>query len=136
MSYHPGSKTSGLRWREDTGIEKRCDSCPRGMQFWPLTEEFWSFRASFVKCRACYAKVKHASQRRRYAESEAKRRASLEYQRQYRSETGDSRRITRLLYYWADPELRRAKARERYQRNRDRILDQRKASYWARKEAA
>lgn len=136
MSYHPGQPTSGLRWREDTGIEKRCETCPKGLNWWPLTEEFWRFRSSFHKCLACLAKSKRESQARIRRENEAKRLANLEYQRTYRMESKEARRITNQVYYWNDPERQRARAKERYQRNRERILEQRRARYWAEKAAA
>lgn len=136
MSYHPGSKTSGLRWREDTGIEKRCAECPKGLQWWPLTDEFWYFRKSFNRCRACYDRVKRAGDRRRLAMRPDLRLANLEYQRTYRADSKEARQVKNQAYYWADPDRQRARARERYERNRDRILEQRRARYWAEKEAA
>lgn len=136
MSYHPGSKTSGLRWREDTGIEKRCESCPKGMQWWPLTEEFYDFRKSFVTCHACAVRVKREHQRRVRRENDLRRLANLEYQRKYRAESKEARQIQNQLYYWADPDRQRAAAKLRYYRNRERILEQRRARYWAEKGAA
>ena len=136
MSYHAGHPTSGLRWREDTGIEKRCAACPKGMRWWPLTEEFWNFKGSFNKCRACYARIRNASQNRIRRESEARRLVNRDYQRRYRMESKDVRRIKNQQAYWADPERHRAAARERYQRNREAILERKRALYWAEKAAA
>jgi len=136
VSYHPGHATSGLRWREDVGIEKRCDSCPKGMCWWPLTEDFWSFRSSFVKCRACCAKIKNAANARHLRENEIARLANLGYQRQYRAETTGVRRVKNQAAYWSDPERYRAAARARYYRNRDRLLERKRALYWADKGAA
>jgi hypothetical protein len=136
MSYHPGQQTSGLRWREDTGIEKRCDACPKGMAWWPLTEEFWYFRKSFSKCRACYTRIKNINTARVRRENDLKRLANLEYQRKYRAETKEVRAIKNQIYYWSDPERQRAAAKLRYYRNRERILEQRRARYWAEKAAA
>lgn len=133
MSYHPGSPTSGLRWREDTGIEKRCDSCPPGMKWWPLTEEFWYFRQSFVKCKACFVKAKMARNRERYRD-ETIRKARAEYQKVYRVEASEARRIYRQAVYWADPERHREAARARYYRNRERILERKRLEYWATRE--
>ena len=136
MSYHPGHATSGLRWREDVGIEKRCDSCPKGMSWWPLTEDFWSFRSSFVKCRACCAKIKNAANARHLRENEIARLAKLDHQRKYRAETKGAQRIKNLAYYWADPERHRARARARYRLTRERVLERKRALYWAEKAAA
>jgi hypothetical protein len=136
MSYHPGQQNTGLRWREDTGIEKRCNACPKGMNWWPLTEEFWYFRKSFNRCIACYTRIKRVHTARLRRENEARRLANLEYQRKYRGETKGARRVKNQQAYWADPEAHRAKARDRYYRNRDAILERKRALYWAEKEAA
>jgi hypothetical protein len=136
MSYHPGQQNTGLRWREDTGIEKRCDACPKGMNWWPLTEEFWYFRKSFNRCIACYTRVRNASQSRIRRENDLRRLANLDYQRKYRAETKGARKVKNQVAYWSDPETHRAKARERYYRNRDAILERKRALYWAEKEAA
>jgi hypothetical protein len=124
------SSTHGVRH------EKRCDACPKGMNWWPLTEEFWYFRKSFNRCIACYTRIKRVHTARLRRENEARRLANLEYQRKYRGETKGARRVKNQQAYWADPEAHRAKARDRYYRNRDAILERKRALYWAEKEAA
>ena len=133
MSFHPGYRSSGLRWRDDTGIEKRCDYCPRGMQWWPLTDEFWYFRQSFIKCKACFIKAKNAANRAR-SRDEAIRAARRDYQKVYRIEAKTVRSFKNQEAYWADPESHRAKAKARYYKNRDRILEQKRLAYWASRE--
>lgn len=133
MSYHPLTRNSGLRWKEDTGIEKRCDFCPKGARYWPLTEEFWNFTQTFNRCRACLAAQKRESNRRVYARDAAKRLANMEYQRKYRAETKGARRIANQVAYWSDPEKHRAAAKARYYKNRERILEVKKLQYWAAK---
>jgi hypothetical protein len=134
VSYHPRARTSGLRWREDTGIEKRCDYCPK-REYWPLTDEFWQMRQTFTRCKACLAKQKYESQKRRYAQDAKRRLANLEYQRKYRRESKLATRIRNQQRYWEDPDRHRAAARERYYRNRDRILELKRLQYWASKAA-
>lgn len=133
MSVHPGASNSGLRWREDTGIEKRCDSCPGGMKWWPLTEDFWYLRQSFVRCKACFVKAKNASNRAR-SRDETIRQARAEYQLAYRAEARDARAIKSRQAYWADPERYRQAAKARYYRDRDRILARKRLEYWATRE--
>lgn len=135
MSYHPLTRNTGLRWRDDTGIEKRCDYCPKAMQWWPLTDEFWQMRQTFARCKACLAKQKRESNKRVYARDAKKRLANMEYQRRYRQETKEVTRVKNQLSYWSDPERHRAAARERYRKNRARILERKKLQYWAGKAA-
>ena len=42
---------TGVRWREDTGYEGRCDDCK---EYWPLDDEFWSPKHGLARCRGCY----------------------------------------------------------------------------------
>lgn len=134
MSYHPGARTSGLRWREDVGIERRCDYCPKAMQWWPLTREFWDFASTFVRCRACRDASKRRSSRERYKNPKV-RLLALEHAKQYGASAAEVKAIKQRARYWADPERYRAAARERYVRNRERILARRKFEYWSEKAA-
>ena len=48
----------GVRYRDDTGFELRCDDCA-GRQdgnpiYWPVTLEFWNPKAGMGRCRACW----------------------------------------------------------------------------------
>lgn len=44
----------GVRYREDTGFEMRCDECPNGARYWPLTPEFWNIKHGMSRCAACW----------------------------------------------------------------------------------
>lgn len=133
MSYHPNQRPSGLRYR-DEGLELRCDYCPKGMCWWPLTEEFWSFRQSLRRCRACtrIAKNRRDQERRRRPEVRA---ASIAYQRRYRAEAKKVKALKAFDRYWSDPDHHRAKARTYYYANREAILERKRARHWARKAA-
>lgn len=86
----------GIRWREDTGWELRCDSCVAkhsGTEvYWPLEPvgEFWNPRDGLARCRACHLAADRLAHR--------KARASLA------------------------PERRKARDRARYLANRDLFL--------------
>ena len=58
----------GVRWREDTGFELRCEDCATRKRqcFWPLAEEFWNLR-SLIRCKSCERdrKAKRIAERRR-----------------------------------------------------------------------
>lgn len=119
-------RTTGLRYREDTGFELCCGEC---RTYWPLDLEFWS-KVGFSRCKACWAAYKRRSQRENYRRPEvrAKRHA---YQVAYRKDASYAKRLYQQEKYWADPEKHRAKARERYYRNREEILAKKKAKYAA-----
>jgi hypothetical protein len=135
VSYIPGFQNSGLRYREDTGIEHRCRYCPKGSQWWPLTSEFWDYKAGFGRCRACRDLLKRRSQARRLKESPERLLKFQQYQAGYQASAREVKAIKSRIYYWKDPELQRAKARERYQRKREEILEKRRQEYAARKAA-
>lgn len=124
MSYRPGDKSTGLRYREDTGIEHRCRYCPKGQQWWPLTDEFWDYRAGFASCRACRSKSKYQSDRRRLIENPERLLKFSAYQREYSNSARDVKAIKQRIRYWENPELYRAKARA----SRERRLRQDKAA--------
>jgi hypothetical protein len=56
----------GLRWRDDTGWELRCDQCAdrRTQSFWPLTPEFWSPERGMGRCKACWNERSRLRRRR------------------------------------------------------------------------
>lgn len=52
----------GVRFREDTGFEGRCEEC-RG--WWPMDSEFWLLTKGLRRCRACQNEAKAESDRNR-----------------------------------------------------------------------
>ena len=42
---------TGVRWREDTGFEGRCEYC---RSWWPLEVSNWRPRGGLRRCAACY----------------------------------------------------------------------------------
>lgn len=139
-------RRSYLRYREDVGMESRCQECHT---YWPLTPEFWDMK-SFVRCSACWRKYRRAKDRARYWSDESVRERLREYQKAYRAESKHAKRLANQDRYWSDPQRERAKAqlyywenrerilaykKERYQRERDVILARRRAEYHARKAA-
>lgn len=124
MSYHPGDRPSGLRYREE-GIELRCETC-RG--WWPLTDEFWTFKQTFRRCRACIREDKNRRDRERNKRPEV-RAARIAYQLAYRQEAGEVKRLKAAAAYWADPDAERAKAKAYYYANRETVLAKRKERY-------
>lgn len=63
-----GSRTRGVRYREDTGFEMFCEDCKKkghGQQFWPLTKEFWDVTHGLARCKACWAQKKRDDERTR-----------------------------------------------------------------------
>lgn len=64
----------GIRWRDDTGWELRCEACRRDKEqrYWPLTHEFWDTNRGMSRCRACWVDSHRINaQRRRAAEKAA-----------------------------------------------------------------
>lgn len=112
-----GNRYRGVRWRED-GFEMRCDACPSGARYWPLTPEFWNVKHGLSRCAACWL----VYWRRKAA---AKRRANIEA---IRAHDRAKYRRNRKVYI--------LKRRVYYEQNRERILERRRAWYHARKAAA
>lgn len=135
MSYHPGDTVSPVRFRDDVGLELRCTTCPKGMNWWPLTEEFWRFKQSFKRCRACIRIDKNRRQNIKYRTDPTVRKANREYQATYRKEAAQARRLASVDRYWADPEGERQRARERYWADPEKIRAKRRAAHAAKKAA-
>lgn len=143
-----GARRSGIRWREDVGWEARCDDCARRGNttcYWPLTEEFWD-RKVMTRCRACHLAKRRIRDHATYWSKPEVRAKKLAESQAYRREAAHSIQIKRKIrqprdselariYYWSDPEGQRAKSRAYYHRNRDRILEKRRAGYVSRKAA-
>jgi hypothetical protein len=131
VSYHPGQTTSGVRYREDVGLELRCRAC---RTYWPLEREWWDFR-SFSRCNACARKAKNASARRRMQEDPELRRRRRIYQVQYRKDAKAAKSLYAFDRYWANVEVERERARDRYYANRETILEKKRQKYAQRKAA-
>jgi hypothetical protein len=128
MTKPLGDRYRGVRYRDDTGFEMRCDSCPNSPLYWPLTTEFWDTRAGFSRCRACWlVHWRHRAEALRRADPEQVRaRERRNYRRNRRVIL-----IKRREYYARNREEILVKRREYYRENRDRILEmqrQRKAA--------
>lgn len=124
-------RKSYLRYRDDVGMEHRCWDC---REYWPLTPEFWDMK-SFVRCRACWRKYKNRKQNEQYrADKEARARAKV-YQAQYRKQARRAKMLYAQVYYWADPEKHRARAKARYYENREQILARKREQHAAKKAA-
>jgi hypothetical protein len=118
---------NGVRWREETGFEGRCDYC---RDWWPLTLEFWQPRWSMARCRACINLWRRTYQNAKYRDDPAFRYArqtaaalSDWKARQWRPE---ERRERRKAYYEANRPQILARQRARYQANREAILARRR----------
>lgn len=122
---------TGVRWREDTGFEGRCDDCK---EYWPLDEEFWTPKHGLVRCRGCHNEVRRErerGQRRRRAaflspEALARKRARDNERR--RRERRDPERGERLR------ERERMAQRRLYERDHAGQLARRR-DWYARKVA-
>lgn len=84
MNFVEGSerRTRGVRYREDTGFEMRCDEC---RTYWPLALTFWN-PGTLQRCRGCEATRNRLSRRAAYwknRDAELKRQA--EYDARYRN---------------------------------------------------
>lgn len=104
----------GVRWRADVGFEMRCDVCPNGARYWPITEEYWNVKHGLSRCAACwltYWRRKAVTTRNRDIEL-VRARDRAKYRR--------NRKVIIL------------KRREYYQRNREAILARRRAWYAAK----
>jgi hypothetical protein len=131
MRPDPHPPRSGVRYRDDTGLELRCQACK---SYWPLTREFWDFRA-FRRCRACVQQAKNKATREWLARNPEARRKLREYQRRYRQDAHEVKAMKAYDRYWSDPEKARAKAREYYLANREAVLARKRARHAARKAA-
>lgn len=80
------SRFSDMRYRADTGFERRCESCAAkgGACFWPVTLEFWR-PPSLKTCRACYLERQAGWRRVAYLRSEAYRAQQRQRVREYRA---------------------------------------------------
>ena len=123
-------RRSYLRYREDVGVEHRCDYC---RTYWPLTAEFWDMR-SFIRCRACWRKYHRAKDRIRYWADESVRQRLIAYQAVYRREARAAKQLAAQDYYWSNADRERAKSRLYYAENRDRILAAKRARYEAERD--
>lgn len=132
MSYKPRATTSGVRWREDVGYELRCRDC---RTYWPLSDEWWS-RRNFSRCKACAQRHKNALDRARYARDPEARARRRQYLAAYRRDARRAKSLYQFERYWSDPDAARKVARDRYYRDRDAILERKRARYADRKAAA
>lgn len=113
----------GVRHREDTGFEGRCEEC-RG--WWPLDAEFWLLTKGLRRCRACQNEAKSASERSR---ERPVRTAAAIARRRIRDK--ERKRLERI-----DPERRpillarqRETQKRYYERRRTEVLAQHRARY-------
>ena len=116
MTQPFGDRYRGVRWREGE-FEMRCDSCPNGARYWPLTPEFWNVKHGLSRCAACwlvYWRLRARSARRADIE-QVRARDRAKYRR--------NRKVIAI------------KRRVYYQENREQILARRRAWYHARKAA-
>lgn len=90
---------TGVRWREDTGWEGRCNEC---CDWWPMDMEFWYPRQGVARCRACinlfqrraarqtrateHSAIRAADERRRRREWVAERRKNQRLERYERGQ--------------------------------------------------
>lgn len=101
---------SGIRWRDDTGWEFRCNDCAKSAQttaYWPLYPPnlFWDRHKGMVRCKACW----RIHERRRMAEL-------------YRTRPQhERRRDWQRAYYHRNIETVRAKKRAQYARRKARL---------------
>lgn len=116
MAQPFGTRYRGVRWREDI-FEMRCDACPSGSRYWPLTQEFWNIRHGLSRCAACWLVYwRRQAVARRLADIEQVRaRDRAKYRR--------NRKVIIL------------KRREHYERNREVILARRREWYHRSKAA-
>lgn len=109
----------GVRWREDTGFEGRCDYC---REYWPLTLDFWKVSKQSMRiCRACLNEYHRLAQARRRQDpvKRAKDRQGVHEMRETLREHG-------LL----------AEARHRwYLNHRERLCADRRVKYAAKRAA-
>lgn len=56
---------TGVRWREDTGFEGKCDYC---REWWPLDPDAWYPKSGMRRCRACWAEYKRQKEAGRRAD--------------------------------------------------------------------
>lgn len=54
----------GVRYREDTGFEGRCEYC---RSWWPLTTSAWKVKQGLRRCEACYREYHRLKERGRSA---------------------------------------------------------------------
>jgi hypothetical protein len=131
VSYHKGHPVSGVRFREDVGLELRCRYCKT---YWPIDREWWDFR-NFSRCKACTKKQKNALDRERYRRDPVARAKSREYQKHYRAIASKAKALYSHERYWENVEAERKKAMVYYHANREAILEKKRARYAQRKAA-
>jgi hypothetical protein len=104
---------TGVRYREDTGFQGRCDYC---LEWWPLDGEFWQIsKRSFRMCLACvrdYSRLKQA-ERRQDPERRARDREGVALQRKALMQAGIMGEY-RNRWYRENAERIRASRREKY----------------------
>ena len=118
---------TGVRYREDTGLEGRCDYC---REWWPLEDDFWRLGRSFRKCRACTNDEQRVyDQQRRahiYRSPEAMARKRAQDNARKAAERRDPVKGDRMR------ERQREAQRRFYERHRETVLARRRAGYEAR----
>lgn len=128
-------RVSGVRWREDTGFELRCETCAQdGGQttYWPLTLEFWNPRDSMRFCRACLSRRRRVRERarshadpeyraRKRADALYQREAKRVYQREYRRQNAARLGEYNRLWYAANRDRINARRREQYRRLQEEL---------------
>ena len=124
--------TADIRYREDTGWERRCPSCPTihvGSAWWPLQLEYWDPHSMRV-CRSCRKREEARRKRERLRTDPEYREAQVQKSRRYRAAVVAALRLKRHKHWLAikaDPERlarHRAKGRaaSRAYRERRRIV--------------
>lgn len=120
---------NGVRYREDTGWEMRCDDCKasgRTSYYWPLLPygEFWGKCRS--RCVAC-ERTRIATHRRRTSNGDRGHNAARDFRRRAAARA-------RRRYYLHREEIL-SNLRAKYAADRERILAERKRRYYEKKAA-
>ncbi len=112
---------TGVRFREDTGYEGKCDRC---LSWWPITREFWS-KQGMKRCKACLSEITNQRNRVRRLDP-AVRAAEAEAMRLHRRAQANDPREYWREYYRQNRERIRALARAKYA---ERGVDESKRAY-------
>jgi predicted RNase H-like nuclease len=101
---------TGVRFREDTGFEGRCDYC---LSWWPLDREFWYPVHGMRRCRACLSDLQRRKNAVRRSDPEV-RAADVASVRMKRHANREQHLERRRAYYRKNRAAICAKRRAEY----------------------
>lgn len=116
---------TGVRWREETGFEGKCDYC---RSWWPIDKEFWYVKNGLRRCKACHAEYHRLHEAGRRASEIVRQLKNTRAREAYRL---NRHRNSEAQKAWRERNKEHIRAYNKAYRevHKDRLREQRKAYY-------